>query len=499
MITNIQFDKKIPVQMTTSPLASLRLSTQNSDIPGYQQLQQAIQQAIRSGSLPAGSRLPSSRLLAAQLGVSRSMVVQAYDLLVCEGYLDNRPRSGLLVAATAPSALAAPSTSPALVAPALRTARHFDAGADVSQFPARSWANCLRRAWLHPDPRLLQGQYHHGHPLLRAAIARLLFQLRGLQCQPEQIVITAGNRDGLMLLQHSLHQHHPNHRWCIEDPCYPPVRQLMDRWGCEDLPADSEGTCLPVSSTDWLALVTPNRHYPLGLRWSNRRRQQWLQAAIEQNGVIIEDDYDTEFIYNGQPGLPLMQLAQNTGIAADRVCLVGSFSKILFRGLRLGYLVVPPALMASVHRSQQQLGDSASQTMQPALADFIDSGELARHLNRMRRHYRKRRDHLHHYLLQTLSPWFDWVLPDDGMQLLLYWKSHLLSDSYLSDPGSRPDLKLATSLALEGIEISLLADHYRHPQQAPAGIRMGFTGTSESETEQLVDRIAATLLAFSGG
>lgn len=483
---------------TTSPLASLTLVIHPAQGHGYQQLQHQIQQAIRNGNLPAGSRLPSSRQLAEQLGVSRSLVVQAYDLLVSEGYLDNRPRSGLFVlnsgqlplrhTATARNGVAQqPSQEQATPPP-----REFDAGADVSAFPARLWANSLKRAWLKPDPLLLQGHYSSGHPALRQAICTLLKQLRGLDCRPDQVFVTAGHRDSLTLLNHLLRQQYPDHHWQLENPCYPPVRQLLDRFGSNDLKMDEEGFLPPLTS-DWQALVTPNRQYPLGTRWSARRRLQWLETVHNSNSLIIEDDYDTEFVYSGQPGLPLMQLARNTGLGREQVAMVGSFSKMMFRGLRLGYLVVPDSWITSVSSCQQQLGDSASQTIQPALADFINSGELARHLNRMRRHYRTRRNLLHHLLQEHLEPWFEWNLPADGMQTILYWKPALQTPP--PHESRRIDQKLQQQLRVQNIDISLLADHYRQPQTAPAGLRLGFSGTDDSTMTTLVKTIAATLLA----
>ncbi|MCY0963890.1 PLP-dependent aminotransferase family protein [Parathalassolituus penaei] len=481
---------------TTSPLASLTLVIHPDQGHGYQQLQQQIQQAIRNGNLPAGSRLPSSRQLAEQLGVSRSLVIQAYDLLVSEGYLDNRPRSGLFVLSSAQLPLTQPKAHNSVptqgsrpdITPAPMQA--FDAGADVDMFPSRIWANSLKRAWLKPDPLLLQGHYSSGHPALRQAICTLLKQLRGLDCTPAQVFVTAGHRDSLTLLNHLLRQQYPDHHWQLENPCYPPVRQLLDRFGSTDLEMDEEGFQPPPPS-GWQALVTPNRQYPLGSRWSARRRLQWLETVHNSNSLIIEDDYDTEFVYSGQPGLPLMQLAQNTGLAREQVAMVGSFSKMMFRGLRLGFLVVPTGWIDAISASQQQLGDSASQTIQPALADFINSGELARHLNRMRRHYRRRRDFLHQRLQQHLQPWFDWDLPADGMQTILYWKAAQQTANPHESP--RIDQKLQQQLRVQNIDISLLADHYRQPQTAPAGMRLGFSGTQESTMETLIRTIAATL------
>lgn len=471
--------------MNQNSLASLTLSLDTNGPPGYQQLVQQIQHAIADNSLKAGQRLPSSRQLASQLGVSRSMVIQAFELLLSEGYLESRPRSGLFVADNGALTLSREPSRPA-PRPSVQEPLRLDAGAAIEAFPARAWANSLRRAWLHPDPQLLRGTSSGGYFPLKQALAEMLQQLRGLDCQPEQILITAGSRDGLMLLHHALNQNQHHRRWCLEDPCYPPVRQQLQDYCREYLGQDPEGTQLPQSS-GWLALVTPNRQYPLGTRWSSQRRQQWLQAC-DDNSLIVEDDYDNEFVYQGKVGLPLMQMARTTG--NGRVCLLGSLSKMLFRGLRLGYLVVPPELVATLERSQQQLGNAASLTPQPAVAEFITSGELARHLNRMRRLYRQRRDHMHGLLMRDLRETMDWSLPASGMHLLAQWKSS-------GNSGLRPDYALAEALASQGIRLNLLASHYRDPQQAPAGLIMGFSGSSETVQQQILTAITETLLTRS--
>ncbi len=540
--------------------AGLTLSIDSdSSLAGYAQLVEQIQQAIHSQQLPEGTRLPSSRALAQQLGVSRSMAVQAYDELISQGYLVSKPKRGIEVAVDLQSATfkqARSSTSstdhsqsphkpssPERQQPVQLPPQMLDSGADSRAFPNKQWAAAMRKSWLSPDSRILEGRYHAGFPPLRRAITDYLRQVRRLEVNPEQVFITSGNRDSLSLLQHCIeaysnqaatqqpardHTDNAPHaqsepvRWFVEDPTFPPIRSALAQQQPGTLRIFSEdeintlgpdyrsrsseagfadygnGTEIPTGK-HWATVVTPNRHYPLGISWRSELRQKWLQAAVDNRGWILEDDYDTEFVFQGKPGLPLMQTAMLRADTAERVCLLGSFSKILFRGLRIGYLVVPQAMTEHMLNTQRALGLSASLIAQPAVAEFIESGQLARHLNRMRRHYRDKRDQTHQLLQQYLSEFCDWQLPNAGMHFLLRFKQQLIEgfdESADTQREQRLDEELAETMAQEGLRLMLLADHFAQPQQVPPhqqGFLVGFTAQPIETTAHWIERIAKAL------
>ena len=450
-------------------------------IPRFQQLYQQVCQGVVSGRLPAGCRLPSSRVLAQELGVSRSVVVQAYDQLVAEGVLTSSAKQGVYVAEGQVTAPMTPERSNVSSPPAKTKRQQFDSGADIHVFPNRAWAASMRRAWLNPTPGVLAGEESGGYEPLKRGICQYLFQLRGLECTPEQVFIVAGNRDALALLQHTL-QTSVAH-WCIEDPCYPPIRASFAQHLA--LPVDTEGA-LPPTGSRWAAVLTPCRQYPLGMAYSSLRRELWLNALAVEKGFIVEDDYDNEFVYQGKPQVPWYQVAALRGMAQERIFYVGSLSKVLFRGLRLGFVVVPKSWVSRVAMSQQQLGNAASLPMQPVVADFIETGAFYRHLNRMRRHYRQKRDYLLALLEQHLAPWFTWERPSGGMHCVIYMKGEYATESR--------QWALHNCAKCQGLHLSWLADHFSLPGDHPKALVLGFTAPSTEELEQWVKLLAKGMI-----
>lgn len=467
------------------PHAHLLWSVELQHGKRYQQLIEHIKRGITTGLWSSGDRLPSSRQLAAMLGISRTTTSRAYDHLIAEGFLVSEPKRGVRVADTR-WAVALPKKTRPLLAPARHDIR-CDSGADSTVFPARQWAASMRRAWVKPDTQLLEGRYTTGYPLLKEAIADYLQRSCGLDCIAEQILVTAGNRDALVLLQHALESVVPNAQWWLEDPSYGPMRTLLQqrRRGVQCLPVDDEGAQLPLASVrPQVALLTPNRQYPLGMSMSSARRQAWLQTLQEQNLWVIEDNYDTEFTYQGRPQLPLMQADHQ-----DSIALVGSFSKVLFRGLRLGYVVVPLSWVDSMARSQRALGGSAALPVQPVLADFMLNGSFDRHLNRMRRHYREKRDVLLSLLAEHLNPWLDWQSPSGGMHVRASIKPAWLARR--REPNSRFwDQQIAQRLLTQGIELNVLSTHYDNASACQQGFILGFSQPSSIEMQQVVRAIA---------
>lgn len=459
-------------------LASFTLSLDATDKEAlYKQLREQLLEAIKDGRLKTDDKLPSSRILAQTLGVSRSVIMQTYDQLIAEGTLLSLPKRGVYVAST--QRLQAHSSdlhAPVVAQPMDR----FDSGVDVSAFASKAWAASMRRAWLKPSPDLLSGSYESGFPPLQQAICDYLQGVRGLICVPQQIILVAGNRDALTLLQHLLANHVS--QWLIEDPTYPPIRATLGQRAITSLPITQEGTTAPTTMTNWAAILTPNRQYPLGLSYSSRARETWLEAAIKQHGFIIEDDYDNEFLYHGSAHVPLCQTAQLRGPAAERVFYVGSFSKVLFRGLRLGFIVAPLAHAAALRACQTELGAAASLPIQPTVADFMENGEFYRHLNRMRRLYRQKRDHLLDQLEQHLDTWFTWEKPKGGMHIVAYVKAPYQRGQWCD--------QVHQYCQDQRLHLSWLQHHYTTPAEAPMGLVLGFSGPTFTQLEHWTGVIA---------
>ncbi|MCV2401987.1 PLP-dependent aminotransferase family protein [Marinomonas sp. C2222] len=485
-------------------IASLRFSLEENGAPFYQQLILQIQASIESGELSSGDKLPSSRSLATSLGVSRSTTSRVYDQLIAEGVLVSEAKRGVFVSSLPMVNRKIQKNTqniPHLEKPKKPASLMFDAGVDVTEFPTKEWASSMRRSWLTPDLALLQGGYPTGYPALKEAIVEYLYRVRGLQCHGEQIIVTAGNRDSLVLLQHALSRIESSQNrepaWWLESPTYPPIREIFSQQSPNYLEVDEEGMCIPQQENKSnAAVVTPNRHYPLGTSLSPQRRQQWLQKLQTEshNWWLIEDDYDNEFIYQGRSEVPLMQAASLYDKARDKVFFVGSFSKVLFRGLRMGFIVVPTRHIEVLKSTQRTLGSSASLPIQPAVADFMLQGSFDRHINRMRRRYRLKRDVLLSLLDEHLEPWFVWKKTRGGMHILIEFKAELLAvlDAAYSNQIA-PDTYVAEQLAYQDIRLSTLSSHYSGTAVARYGFVLGFSGTDEATMEKIVTALRAWL------
>jgi GntR family transcriptional regulator/MocR family aminotransferase len=353
------------------------------------QLEDGLRQAVRSGRLAAHARLPATRALASDLGVSRRLVVDAYAQLLAEGYLVARRGAGTFVAgaaATSPAAVAEPT-------PSVLTFDFFPGFPDLASFPRGAWLRVLRatlrdmpdRAFGYPDPR--------GASELRRALAGHLRRVRGVVADPETIVVCSGAAQGFFLLARAL----DGGRIAVEDPGLPAHRAILAAQSARLVPlhVDERGAC--VSELPLLAgkhgpidavLVTPAHQSPTGVALAPPRRAALLAWAGESAGLVIEDDYDAEYRYDRAP-LGAMQ-----GLAADRVVYMGTVSKTLAPALRLGWLVLPPRLVDRVV-AEKLLADHGCPTIdQLALARLIESGAYDRHLRQARRRYRARRDAL---------------------------------------------------------------------------------------------------------
>jgi GntR family transcriptional regulator/MocR family aminotransferase len=353
--------------------------------PLRRQLATAIADAIRDGRLQPQSRLPSSRDLAAQLGVSRGVVTDAYSQLAAQGFLETRPRMAPLVVA----GTAAEDDDPRV--PARRAARYdfTSTTPDVTLFPRQDWRRALERAVRNaPDADFDYGD-HHGSEALRAALAERLGRTRGVVTSPRRLVVVQGFAQGLDVVCATLVAT-GKRRLAIEDPALRDAVMTARQAGIDMIPVSVDGDGIDVAALTQTradaVLVTPAHQFPTGVVLTPDRRRALLQWARATDALVIEDDYDAEFRHDGPPVGALQ------GLAPDHVVYIGSASKTLAPGLRLGWLALPQRL-ASIAADAKWWRDSGSPVLdQLALADLITTGAFDRSLRRALRSYRARRN-----------------------------------------------------------------------------------------------------------
>jgi GntR family transcriptional regulator/MocR family aminotransferase len=356
----------------------------------------ALREAVRGGRLTPGSRLPATRALAAQLGVSRGVVVEAYSQLAAEGYLDTRRGGGTRVADhPAPPPTSASPPAGGFEPRTGEVAAHHDlrpALPAVDGFPRAAWLAALTRVLRTiPDGRLGYGD-RQGEPELRAALAASLARTRGVRASDEQVLITGGLRDALPLLWR-LAKARGARRVGIEEPGWWRIARSLTEAGLTPVPIPTDDHGLDPSHLADLDLdaiaVTPAHQFPTGAVLGPERRAHLVAWARDRDALILEDDYDAEFRYDRQP------VGSLQGLAPDLVAYGGSCSKTLAPALRLGWLVLPSGLVAELHADDASSPPGTPPTIdQLALADLIERGELDRHLRRQRHRYRRRRDAL---------------------------------------------------------------------------------------------------------
>lgn len=444
----------------------------------YVQLFEQVRDLILDGRLRPGQRLPSTRALAKDLDVSRTTTLAAYEQLTSEGYIEGREGSGAYVAAMLPEDLllvTRPDTAgntcarakPATVPGETEAARPFSNSAqDVHLFPFADWSRLLARTWRVPDGDLIHHMNAFGHWPLRAAIAGHLQELRGIRCDAEQVVITASADQAVALLIETLLGH--DGAVHVEDPGYPAIYRALGNAGVDVRPVPVDDSGLMVeraqgsSAGAQAAIITPSRQYPLGMTMPLARRLEVLNWAEEAGVWIVEDDYDSEYRYVGRPLSALMSLDRS-----GRVIYLGSFSKTMFKSLRLGFVVLPQALVAQMTQGLASAGTGASTVAQPALAEFISSGQFAAHIRRMRRIYSERQKVLREILERDFADRFEVPRQSAGMHLPAFFSEKLAV--------KLSDVAASERLAARGITAEPLSPHYRKaaPRQ---GLLLGFAG-----------------------
>lgn len=398
-----------------------------SNTPLQQQIFDQLRAAILAGRLPAGTRLPSSRALRAQLDVSRNTVALAYERLHGEGYIETRKGLGTFVNLTLPedalrsrhlglSRSVAPSgqlnggysgpfrgTRPTLFTPNTRAPLcDFRVGKpDPDSFPTRVWRRLATRALRRRAPPFMQYGDPAGLPALRAAIVRHVAAARGIVVAPEQVFIVAGVQEALNLAARIFLA--PRARVAVESPTYQGAAYCFESYGARLVPIPVDGSGLDVRRmprrAPALAYVTPSHQFPLGYTLTLDRRLQLLEFAARNGTYVLEDDYDGDFRYQGSPLTAMQGLDTN-----ERVLYTTTFSKSMAAGLRLGYLIVPPHLVEPLATAKALLNNGHPLLEQIVMAEFIDSGEFDRHLRRIRILYMARRDCLMEELARHFGP-----------------------------------------------------------------------------------------------
>lgn len=441
-----------------------------ADLPLHEQLERSIRGDVQAGRLAAGTRLPSSRALAGELGVSRGVVSETYGQLAAEGYLVVRQGAPVRVARTVRAAAERPPARSLLPS----FPYHFHPGLpDLAGFPRDRWLRSLRAAWRqapidaggYPDPR--------GVPALRETLAAYLGRVRGAAAEPEQIMICTGFAQALSLICRWLHGRGVE-RVALEDPGWHPQRLIVEAAGLEvvPVPVDAEGLRVEAleASGAGAAIVTPAHQFPSGAVLSSARRAALIEWAEEGERLIVEDDFDAELSYE-RAGVGALQ-----GLAPERVAYVGSASKRLAPAMRLGWALLPSWLAWPLLEAKA-VEDSGSEAIgQLALHDFIERGELDRHLRRMRLRYQRRRE----ALIVALGRLLPAVSPGEGAAGL-YELAGL--------PDGVDEAALVAAAAARGVGLEGLALHSFSPG-GRSGLVLGFGNLAEPAIEHGVRLLA---------
>ncbi|TPJ82439.1 PLP-dependent aminotransferase family protein [Mesorhizobium sp. B2-6-2] len=499
------------------------------------QLYHGLVAIIRNRTLPPGSELPSTRALAAELGLGRNTIVAAYDQLVTEGYLANRQGARPVIVDLPEGPRETPAEDPPLPLrqPSLRGQQllsqpyhhgrpghvAFHPGMpDAQSFPFGVWGRLVARRASHGGETLFGTYDVTGHPALKEAIAGYLYSARGVRCRPEQIVITTGAQAAFDLLARLLLD--PEDTVWMEEPGYYGAKAAFTVAGARILPipVDQErgwrfehdpepkvserkkwepvfgqrscsnneldrgrdstkrhhGLAAP-SSSPRLIYVTPACQHPLGITMRMEERLRLLDIAETANAWVIEDDFDGEYRFQGRP-VPAIQSMDRSG----RVIYVGTFAKLLFPALRLGFMVLPVELAGRIVNALSTTGQFAPLLLQAALADFITEGHMSRHLKRMRRIYAQRRQLFRDIVTERLRDEITLSPAEAGIQVVGYLKEGI------------DDIEVSQAAAKRAINVSPLSKYFQNT--APTqGLVLGYAACDAAQTRDGVERLAAAI------
>ncbi len=489
-------------------LASFVLDTTGST-PAYQQLYNAMRRSIVSGRLAASTRLPASRILATELGLSRNTVLAALDLLHNEGYLLTRIGDGTYVAGLLPEDHFLPRERPVRgqapdvkAFPALsergRALTHLSVTAGQTRpgpfaadlpafdkFPISAWAKLMVQSWRQVQPSWLGYADPAGYGPLRTLISEHLKAARMLDCSANDVIITSGTQQSLDLLARVLiDQDDPV--W-LEEPGYVGARGALIAAGARlvPVPVAKDGLRVEVGSEreahPRLIFVSPSRQYPLGMTMSMARRHQLLAFAEACGAWIIEDDYDSEYRYRGSP-LPAMQSMDRS----SRVIYLGTFSKSLLPSFRLGYIVVPSRLASAFANAKGIIDRHPPLLEQITLCSFIQSGNFAAHIRRMRKLYETRQNTLIEEIRAQAGEWLDVDPADTGMHVVGYLPPEV-DDEAFCDLASR-----------RGLSLRPLSIYYLNAPRR-MGLILGFASTPPERIRSGVVRLQSIYNEYASG
>ncbi|TXN01202.1 PLP-dependent aminotransferase family protein [Methylobacterium sp. WL64] len=485
----------MPKQRTTIVIPSLRAFERRDGHLG-RQIAQRLRDAVASGELKPGERLPSTRTLAASLGVARGLVVEAFDQLRAEGYLDARVGAGTRVASTLSdeplvtppeSSLHLISYEMVLPPAAERLAAFARAVASQPQVP---FAVAVPAAGIAPDDtwRKLGNRVRassrsapagyadpYGLPALRAAIADHVRRARAVRCGMENVIVTSGTQQGLYMAGRVLLSR-ADAVWA-EDPAYPGLRAVLEDLGVltHHLPVDEQGLDvqrgLSICATARAAFVTPSHQYPVGMPMSMARRQALVAWAERNQAWIVEDDYDSELRYAGHP-FPAIQ-----GLSPARVIYLGTFSKVLFPSLRLGYVIAPSPLVEAFAGARAMLDRHSPTADQHLLAAYMQDGSFEAHVRRIRGLYAERRAVLLEALTPALPEGWSIQPSDQGMHIVLWL------------PEGADDVQVAARAQAIGLVMRPISPMYAELPGRP-GLMLGFGGFLPEQLRDAVRRLA---------
>ena len=443
-------------------------------MPNHRRVYETIRRAITEQVLPSGSRLPSTRSLAEDLSVSRNTVLAAFDQLLDEGYVTAKTGSGTFVCYKQTELLfnhrenssnsirtVLPQNMDGNIGGNVGLSRRGQAASesitdhevqpftpgedDYSRFPIGLWRRLLNKHWRALNPALLDSSHEGGYQPLRQAIADYLRVSRAVNLTVDQVLITSGTQQSIDLCARLLTDA-GDIAW-VENPCYWAARRVLEVNGLNlhPVPVDNEG--MAPSSKDFrvkprFIYTTPSHQYPKGMVMSYGRRHLLLDYAQNANAWIIEDDYDSEFRFEGRPISSLQGMDQH-----GRVLYLGTFSKVMYPGIRLGYMVIPPQLVNSFKSGLYELQRPGQVMIQAALADFIEEGHFASHIRRLKQTYSERRRLLQAALAPISSVGARLSMVDSGLHLVVEFDAEV------------DDVKVAAMATQQGLRVYPLSSY----------------------------------------
>lgn len=498
-------------------LTELAQDTYPARMPNHRRVYEAIRRAITKKILPAGARLPSTRSLAQDISVSRNTILAAFDQLIDEGYVAAKTGSGTYISYQQPDGFTKTTTVVDLELASKRedfsnstTANDdysalskrgmaacvsastpnnpnkksheiqpFTPGADdYSGFPYAIWRRLLNRQWRAPQPSMLDASHDGGYLPLRKAIADYLRVSRAVNLTYEQVLITSGTQQSIDLCARLLTDQ-GDQVW-VENPGYWAARRVLEVNGLQLHPVNVDQEGMAPSMQDFrvvprLIYTTPSHQYPKGMVMSYGRRRLLLDYAQNIGAWIIEDDYDSEFRFEGRPISSLQGMDQN-----NRVLYLGTFSKVIYPGIRLGYLVVPPKLIASFKSGLYELQRPGQMVIQAALADFIEEGHFASNIRRLRQIYGERRRLLQTALAPIASVGARLSTLDSGLHLVVEFDQ------------SCDDVHIAALAAEHGLRVYPLSN-YGMGINRDKGLIIGYAYASTARITQYGNLLAEVI------